>query len=380
MKKLLIMQIAMLMCLGGHAQMNPLVDSLVKEVEALNKRSVYYTYHLLPYEVIPRCYYRIQHQVHAPWVSPVSSNAMRFKPKYDSLYSVVHPREARIADAIRNTCWALAQDAQESHMWEYHQDGLDSLKYAIKIGGQDYDVTKRLPHARHIDAPNSVKYIYRPDGAQWYFEGGDEKGLPHHRYGEFEYEFVPDSVSRTPRPIDVKDFSRYIRPILKRDGIKSHRLYIRADSSLAKLHPEVKMLYTAKYYGEPPYGEEMRGMVYAIESEEQAEAVLDELNHATMTYIEHHKDMICEYYKRNYFDINAQLMLECFIPDKKFPDGRGREYKIFYKYVYDEYDNKKFYFVVMDTDRAGQYVPNLPYEWQNMKSWVNGKVTYYKKK
>ena len=72
-------------------------------------------------------------------------------------------------------------------------------------------------------------------------------------------------------------------------------------------------------------------------------------------------------------------MLECFIPDKKFPDGRGREYKIFYKYVYDEYDNKKFYFVVMDTDRARQYVPNLPYEWQKMKSWVNGKVKYYRK-
>ena len=369
MKRLIITFLVMVGSLYGNAQINPKIDSLVHYVDSLDG-TIMFHYHLLDYESVPRCYYRIDHLVHDS-----HSLSQRYKPTYDSIYNIVHPKEEKVAKAIRNTCQALSKEAEESYMWEYHNEGVDSIKYAIKLGGEDYGVTKRFPHMRYLDAPNSLRYSYTPNQAQWSFET-ETASLHTIRHGGFEYEYVQDSILRHPQPIDIADFTQHIQSILAREGVEGHSIHIRCDSTLAISNPQVKIQFAPTIYDTPPYGSEIKGMVYTIYSNALAKSVLHELQNTTFNYILNHPNTTCEFYRYNYFDSNFQNLLRCPLPPNETVSKKEHEYNIYYKR--DLHDKEKYYIVITDTQGwEGRSYSILPYGWQTMKSWINGKIEYY---
>ncbi|MBR1667809.1 MAG: hypothetical protein IJ693_05945 [Bacteroidaceae bacterium] len=368
MKKFLIIIYATLSNLYGYAQMNPKIDSLIKHVEPLGCETDF-EYHLMGYESIPRCYYRIDYSIHDKYMpSPDDSHALRFKPKYDSIYSIIHPKELMIHNAIRNTCRDLIKDAEESYLWEYHQHGNDSMKYAITLGGGDIDLATKIPHMRRMDVSNSLKYFYKS-------QPRNNVGLPTIGKGCFEYEYIPDSIRRYPHPIDIEDYSRHIQPILAHEGIEGHSFYLHCDSSLAIRHPEVKIQLAETFYATPPYNSEINGMIYTIESVVLAKEVLDKLQTATWDYINTHPNTACEFFTTNHLEFNAQTLI-CSQLKVTDPKSQAHEYTIYH--VKDLKD--RYYFVILDTYgyNKGYTVRSLPYGWQRMKSWINGKIEYYK--
>ena len=98
----------------------------------------------------------------------------------------------KVYEAIRNTCKALTDKATESYSWEYHRDGVDSVRYTIAIGEYQNGDTMTIYHnqrdVQYYNAPELLSFYYNAfahnDGNPWGAKG----------YGYFRYEYTPDSV------------------------------------------------------------------------------------------------------------------------------------------------------------------------------------------
>ena len=64
---------------------------------------------------------------------------------------VMEDQENKAYEAIRNTCKALTDDAKECYVWEYHRNGVDSVRYAIAIGEyQNGDAMRSYKNQREV--------------------------------------------------------------------------------------------------------------------------------------------------------------------------------------------------------------------------------------
>lgn len=378
MKRIIILS-TLLLSLCGHAQINPAMDSLVHQMLASNAGYVELQYHLMPLEVIPRCCYSIIYIMHGQaQPHPDNPRYESRRPQFDSLYYELHPKEMRIHNAVRNTCRALAREAKESYLWEFHHEGIDSIQYAITIRGNYPQWIYHTPYMRHFDKHNSLKYSYTPNHAQWWFD--DPKistSLPSTNCGQLQYEYIPDTIRRHPHPIDVSDYTERIKPVLNREGVEKHSFYFRCDSSLAVRHPEVKMQLTSTFSTTPPYDTEIFSTVYCIDSSKLAKTVVNELQAITMEYVKQHPHTACELFLTNDIKVTATPLLKCPLIEKD-AKGREHEYCVFHiKSVIPD----RYYIIITDTHGkyCGWPTYPMPYGWQTMKSWINGKVIHHTK-
>lgn len=292
--------------------------------------------------------------------------------KNDSILQDRINREHQVYDAIRNTCKALTDNALESYVWEYHREGVDSVRYAIVIGeyqNGDTLTTFRSQRDVYYDcAPELVSFDYNSyphnNRSPWSPKG----------FGYFRYEYTPDSVYKPNKdivPFDKEAYTRLIQPILKQEGITSRQFYVYNDSTYTIVRKGFKEddFVVREETKEPRQTKsETRGIVYTIHSRKQATAVMEQITMATLNYLEDNTGFWFTFRPNPPF-IGGNRKLSEFFGSRylsRVPD--------FY-HIYIHCFGEEFNIIIVE----GQGDMMIPAEWGVLKSWKNGKVTYDKK-
>lgn len=273
-------------------------------------------------------------------------------------------------EAIRNTCKALTDNATESYSWEYHRDGVDSVRYAIAIGEYQNGDTIRIYHdqreVQYYNAPELLSFYYNTDphndGNPWRAKG----------YGYFRYEYTPDSVFMPKKdivPFDKEAYTKAILPILKQEGITSRQFYVYHDSTytiVRKAWKEDDFVLREQTEEPKQTKSETRGTVYTLHSEAQANAVLEQIVKATWDYLDNAPNAWFSFHPYN--DFGNRRLYELF--ESKYLSRVPDFYHIYIHCFGEEYN-------IIIVEGTGDMM--IPAEWAVVKSWKNGKVTYDKK-
>ncbi len=285
-------------------------------------------------------------------------------------------RENKVYEAIRNTCKALTDNALESYVWEYHRNGVDSVRYAIVIGEyQNGDTLTTYHHNRDVDyinAPELISFSYNSypynDRSQWSPKG----------FGYFRYEYTPDSVYKPIKdivPFDKEAYTRMIQPILKQEGITSRQFYVYHDSTytiVRKNFKEDDFVLREQTVEPKQMKSETRGTVYTMHSRTQATAVLDQIKNATLAFLEDNTGFWFSFSPTITFTNGTHWKLgfsELFESQylSRVPD--------FYYIYINCVSEQEFNIIIIE----GKGDMMIPAEWAVVKTWKNGKVTYDKK-
>ena len=292
--------------------------------------------------------------------------------KNDSILQDRINREHQVYDAIRNTCKALTDNALESYVWEYHREGVDSVRYAIVIGeyeNGDTLTTYRSQRDVYYDrAPELVSFDYNSyphnNRSPWSPKG----------FGYFRYEYTPDSVYKPNKdivPFDKEAYTRLIQPILKQEGITIRQFYVYNDSTYTIVRKGFKEddFVVREETKEPRQTKsETRGTVYTMHSRKQATDVMEQITMATLNYLEDNTSFWFTFRPNPPF-IGGNRKLSEFFGSRymsRVPD--------FY-HIYIHSFGEEFNIIIVE----GQGDMMIPAEWGVLKSWKNGKVTYDKK-
>ncbi len=290
--------------------------------------------------------------------------------KLDSIRQDRINREHQVYEAIRNTCKALTDNALESYAWEYHRNGVDSVRYAIVIGEyQNGDTLTTFRHKRDVYyecAPELVSFNYNSypynDKSPWSPKG----------FGYFRYEYTPDSVYKPNKdivPFNKEAYTRLIQPILEQEGITSRQFYVYNDSTytiVRKGFKEDDFVMRMQTLEPKQTKSETRGTVYTLHSRAQANAVLDQIVKATWKYLEDNSGFWFDFHPYNgfgYSRLNELFDGKCLTRIRSF-------FHIYLHNFGEEYN-------IMIVEGKGDMM--IPAEWAVLKSWKNGKVTYDKK-
>lgn len=285
-------------------------------------------------------------------------------------------RENKVYEAIRNTCKALTDNALESYIWEYHRNGVDSVRYAIVIGEyQNGDTLTTYHHNRDVDyinAPELISFSYNSypynDRSQWGPKG----------FGYFRYEYTPDSVYKPIKdivPFDKEAYTRMIQPILKQEGITSRQFYVYHDSTytiVRKDRNEDDFVLREQTVEPKQTKSETRGTVYTMHSRTQATAVLDQIKNATLAFLEDNTGFWFSFHPTITFFNGTHMKLRL---SELFESQYLSRVPDFY-YIYIRCASEQEFNIIIIEGKGDMMIPA---EWAVLKSWKNGKVTYDKK-
>ena len=350
-------------------QSNPKVDSLVNEVSALggNPDVSYYFDGKFHKTVGIFCNLMNDFQ---PTLPTGDSKKDAQNHVMDSIRQDRIDQGRKVYEAIRNTCKALTDKATESYSWEYHRDGVDSVRYTIAIGEyQNGDAMRIYQDQRDVqvyNAPELLSFYYNTDphndGNPWRAKG----------YGYFRYEYTPDSVF-TPNkdivPFDKEAYTKAILSILKQEGITSRQFYVYHDSTFTIVRKDRKKddFVLRVQTNEPVQTKsETRGTVYTLHSRAQADAVLEQIVKTTWDYLDNAHNAWFSFHPYN--DFGNRRLNELFQGNYL---SRVPDFYHIYLHCFDEEYN------IMIVEGKGDMM--VPAEWAVVKSWKNGKVTYDKK-
>ncbi|SNU05722.1 hypothetical protein SAMN06298211_11626 [Prevotellaceae bacterium MN60] len=369
------------MAQGTHQkrlQGNPKIDSLISEVKALGietlggtPRVTYYFDGKFHKKVDITCQLMNDYQPTPPTGNPQKDAQNHL---VDSVRKERSDRSNRIYDAIRNTCKALTDEATESYTWEYHRNGVDSVRYTIALGEyQGGDTLKTWQHNREVQyhgAPEIITFRYDPlknnNGGPWMPTG----------FGYFSYEFTPDSVGikREDRvSFNKQAYTALIQPIMKQKGITTRQFYIYCDSTYTPKDMKWKddddfAIYEKSLDPLQPKSEN-RGTVYTMQSKELADSVLSQLIQATWEFLNENSNLVFfHFHPHNTYGVTGINTL--------FQSEDYHRVLNFYRIYLHSDGDKEFNIVVVE----GTGDMMIPMEWLIMKSWKNGKIVYDKKR
>ena len=278
-------------------------------------------------------------------------------------------KEKGIYDAIRNTCKALSNDAQEAYIWEYHRNGMDSIRYAIALGQyDDSDAIRSYQNQRDIyydNAPEILSFRYdtysnNPNG---YWKG----------FGSLRYDYAPDRDYKQItdfKPFNQEEYNKQLRRILKQKGITSRQFYVYHDSTYTFANrKDLDDDFTIRVNTITPKQQksETRGTVYTILSKELADSVLSHLVNVTWNFLENNPEMDFKFSPDNNYALRGLTELFQHFSHERVPS--------FYHIYLNHVDNKEFNILVVEG--TGDMI--IPSEWLILKSWKNGKIDYNKK-
>ena len=355
--------------LQERLQGNPKIDSLVKDLSALRGSIdvIYYFDGKYHKAVSFLCTLRNDVQPTPPTGDPKTDaqNRMNYEllQRNKELDSLVY-------EAVRNTCKALTDEAKESYCWEYHHNGVDSVRYAIAIGeyqnGDKLMTYQRQRQVEYYNAPELLSFFYNTDphndGNPWRQKG----------WGNFRYEYAPDSEVIPMKdivPFDKESYTQAILPILKQEGITSRQFYVYHDSTytiVRKGFTEGDFVLRQQIEKPKQTKSETRGTVYTLHSKAQAYEVLEQIVKATWNYLDENPGFWFDFRPNNGF--RDRQLNELF-------DGTNRTRIHDFYQIYLHTNGEEYNIMIVE----GEGNMMIPTEWAVVKSWKNGKVTYDKK-
>ena len=358
--------------LQGH----PKIDSLVSEMEALGRsvRVSYYYDGRLHKTIMIGCGLMKDYQPTPPTGDPKRDSLMH---KQDSVRQMETLRLKRAYDTMRRTCQQLTDEAKESYSWEYHRNGVDSVRCTIALGEYvNGDTMQTYRHNRDVfyyNAPEIITFRYDPwpgsDVSPWRLKG----------YATFRYEYTPDSVSKMPKersPFDKEAYKRLLQPILKQKGITTRQFYVYHDSTYTfeqKDWDNEEFVIRSNTISPRQLKSETWGTVYTLGSSAQADTVLSQIKQATWAFLNEHPDMDFSFNPTSEYHSRALEDMFHTFDSKRVPSS-------FYVYVHrspipGSTTDSEHHIVILES--KGDMM--VPMEWQILKSWKNGKVEYDKK-
>ena len=272
-------------------------------------------------------------------------------------------RAQLLLDSTRQTFANLADKASEIYMYEHHKDDIDSMNYMMALGHPNKRIDSLWVKEDFPDAPGYATFKYipelRPNGSLLYKKG----------YGIFYYRQQLDSISHSyDGYIDTKAYWKILKKIFKRRGLKTRPIYMLCNDSALNYRDDMETGFTDSHHQF-----ENRGISYKSSSEEEINDIIQEIIKATTSFIGD--------------DTNIEYGI---FPNTKFPNSIMESSVIFFRQYHKEdalkhfdvnivqsFKNKDEYYIII---REGYGSLFLPRNWENLKSWINGKKVYYKKK
>lgn len=372
MKKIIITFIIMLLTLGIHAQtsvelrtyQNPKIEELLKYAESMGKEvSVLYT---INHKSIT---FSVNQYTDFSYTMTGDSKEDARREKMNKEFNEKRVKEALLIDSIRNTFMKLGDEVDGCHMWEYHQDGVDSIDYKMTLGAYSNkrevildewtDIEKKIAWpGREV-----ITFYYKPDAPESISnEYHTNKG-----FGSFQYQVYVDSIILNYEQIDTKEYVKVLGNVMKKNGLIYHKLHVEMDSTYDWKKRKEIIDYSGYTKGEQCLSD-IR--IYESVPKEKGQEVLKELIDATWGFMDKHPTadlsmMTGHLFKKKGW--NSPIIIS---NDYK---KEGRE-SCSLQIIYLD-DKNEYCFLIYDV--KGSRV--LPKDWQTLKSWVNGKAVYEKR-
>lgn len=372
MKKIIITFIIMLLTLGIHAQtsvvlrthQNPKIEELLKYAESMGKKiSVFYTN---KHKSVAFSVYQYTDFNYTMTGDPKED---AWREKMNKQYDEKRAKETLLIDSIRNTFLELANEANECYMWEYHQDGVDSIDYKMRLGAYS---NKRIVVANNelrnkeeemiMPVREIITFYYKPNNREFISdEYHSSKG-----FGSFQYQFYPDSIFRDYEQIDTKEYVNLLGDVMKKNGLNYRKLHAEMDSTYDIQNREEIIDYNGYAKGEQCMSD-IR--IYESVPKEKGQEVLKELVDVTWAFMDMHPTADLSLSLNDVFKKGWGSPVIIRNDYKK----EGREScSIQIRYLDDK---DEYCFLIYDT-KGGRV---LPKDWETLKSWKNGKKVYHKK-
>ena len=271
-------------------------------------------------------------------------------------------------DSIRHTFALLGAEAAESHLYEYHKFGTDTIRYSLVLPQEMEEVMPDSFSFRDPEIANFYYHRYKDTKG----DGGivESASLSH-------LITVPSGIRRGDmKPFDINAFETLIqpdlKPLMKKKGAKVYPVHWQHD---AGFDDEVGkgLMYKVTTRSSPESEENLHtglttGSHYFIpvRYEAEATALCHRLYSLALDYVNSHPGQLYNYK---------------FMPSH-FPYP-GNLYEVVQA---DDWMGSNGYFLCLMKDKEGFHILSLrekgerwvPKDWQKLESYINGEKVYLK--
>ena len=271
-------------------------------------------------------------------------------------------------DSIRHTFALLGAEAAESHLYEYHKFGTDTIRYSLVLPQEMEEVMPDSFSFRDPEIANFYYHRYKDTKG----DGGivESASLSH-------LITVPSGIRRGDmKPFDINAFETLIqpelKPLMKKKGAKVYPVHWQHD---AGFDDEVGkgLMYKVTTTSSPESEENLHtglttGSHYFIpvRYEAEATALCHRLYSLALDYVNSHPGQLYKYE---------------FMPSH-FPYP-GNLYEVVQA---DDWMGSNGYFLCLMKDKEGFHILSLknkgerwvPEDWQKLESYINGEKVYLK--
>ncbi len=286
----------------------------------------------------------------------------------DSLNALRSKIMASGLDSIRHTFALLGAEAAESHLYEYHKFGTDTIRYSLVLPQEMEEVMPDSFSFRDPEIANFYYHRYKDTKG----DGGivESASLSH-------LITVPSGIRRGDmKPFDINAFETLIqpelKPLMKKKGAKVYPVHWQHD---AGFDDEVGkgLMYKVTTRSSPESEENLHtglttGSHYFIpvRYEAEATALCHRLYSLALDYVNSHPGQLYNYK---------------FMPSH-FPYP-GNLYEVVQA---DDWMGSNGYFLCLMKDKEGFHILSLknkgerwvPKDWQKLESYINGEKVYLK--
>lgn len=370
MKKLILTLCAILFTAGISAQetlqlrthSNPKIEGLLKFADSLG------------IHIQKSSFDAGEHSQHARHISfsfptyPLTGDADidKSRQRLNRMNSDHNAKMKLLTDSIRQTFIALSGNSQESHMWEYHQNGKDSMSYALAIGS--------FKNQRPIEfkKQNSILFYAAPEVItfQYHSDLSKDSGIQHHPigYAFFTYSHTLEDNIQPSALFDTKAYWKTLKKIFDKEGVEKQRLRIYKDSTYTYNPTE----WEGVRRNRSSVKEEV--MIYRMSSTLLANKIIREIVDATWAHLDKQPGVIYRIEETADFNING-LASGPVVDIGTLTTNRQEPY--FDISTHTDSFTGDHLIIVRESIGNWRF---LPKGWEMLKSWKNGKKVYYKKK
>ena len=362
MKKIAILLWVMIGSLGVNAQpsvelrnhKNPTIDGLVEYAESLGHHIItaYANYGI--YRKVQRI--NIEFRSDSTYMEGTngseSESQIRGAMRLDSIFAIKDRNSYLMLDSIRQAYKELSKVARESNMWESHENGTDSVSYAISLGRPSVMIPNKNTE--------TITFIYK--------QNKQSLPIPHtiNGYANFTYDYHTDSIWRPYNDeLDASDIMKDIEKICTRDGARIQHFTVYND----KTHDYTGDLFSGVYTKDgKKWNSETTGVLCIASSIEIANQIIDDIYEATWAYLDEHPHVGFDFAHIHLKENTGSLLPFVHIWNNHEVIrvepcvDRGEKY------------DKQAYCIMVRQIKGTEF---LPKGWSRMKSYNNGKYEYY---
>ncbi|MDE5551049.1 MAG: hypothetical protein K2I99_06875, partial [Bacteroidaceae bacterium] len=280
----------------------------------------------------------------------------------DSINALRQQEFVEVLDSIRHTFARVSKDATESYLYEFHKNGVDTIKYSLGVARDSSSPFFSGENSRgekyYVDARELFDFHYHAKAS---VDKGMGFGYLLYCSNDYNSGLSWDDM----KDFDNTAFEQLIQPVLKRamklKGAKEYPVYWRHDKGFDDGRGILQKEVSSMGWGLTT------GIDYFIpfQHKDAAHALLRELDSLSHGYVDAHPEQRYRYkFPSRFFPEKGQTIVK----------GENWEHTADYTLMYG-LSQEGFHILCLRTN--GDFW--LPRDWQKLKSYINGEKVYRKK-